>query len=373
MAVERWFNAAGHLAAPVDPPLRPDTREPFGLDDFARVLPAAAGAQELSADPWLCVPGEVLQVLRRWRPTPLVRAAAMEAALGTPARIYRKDESAAPTGSHHLTTAVAQAFYAKVDGGSRLVTGSETGRWGSAVAMAAGLFSLDATVYTGESVSKEERSTIEGWGATVVGSRVTPVEDALGDVAARPDSRFATGSVFNHVVVHQSLIGLEAQEQLVQAGEARPDVVVGYCGGGTCLGGAAMAFVGDDNVRLVAVESSSWPVLTAGRFGYIPSDSAGRLPLLAMYSLAPDTVPPAALAPDIRSQAIAPVVCHLIRSGRMEAVAHPLEGVRDAGVQWARAEGVAPSLSAAHSVRAVIDEALLAREEGVERVILFPW
>ena len=150
-------------------------------------------------------------------------------------------------------------------------------------------------------------------------------------------------------------------------------MVIGYCGGGSSLAGTALPFVADDEVRLVAVEPSSWPTLTGGRFGYVAGDSAGLLPLLAMYSLGADAVPPAVLAPGLRAHGVAPLLCRLVRSGRMEAVAHPLEGVRDAGVQWARAEGVAPSLSAAHSVRAVIDEALLAREEGVERVILFPW
>ena len=254
-----------------------------------------------------------------------------------------------------------------------MVTGSETGRWGSALSLGAALCGLETTVYTGQDVSDQERFRMQTWGASVVGSRVASLDDALADVAGDPQSRFAAGSVFNHVVLHQTLIGLEARQQLALAGEERPDVVIGCCGSGSCLGGTALPFAGDEGVRLVAVEPSSWPTLTAGRFGYVPGDAAGLLPLLPMYSLGPDSVPPAELLPGVRSHGVAPVICELVRSGRMEAVAQPLNGVREAATQWARTEGPVPSLATAHAVRAVVDEAVLAREAGTETVILFSW
>jgi len=329
--------------------------------------------QELSTEPWIDVPGGVIDLLRQWRPTPLVRAHRLEAALDTPARIYFKDESVSPTGSHHVVTAVAQAFYAKSEGVSRLVTESDTGRWGSAVALACALSGLAATVYTGPEASTQERIKIEAWGASVAAKAARPGDDALRQAAEQPDSRFAAGSVFNHVVLHQTVIGLEAREQLTLAGEERPDVVIGHCGGGSSLAGTALPFIGDDHVRMVAVEPSSWPTLTSGRFDYVPGDARSLLPLLAMYALGPDSAPPALNVGSIHSGGIAPVICELVGRGRMEAVAQPLGRVLGAALQWARTEGGVPALTTAHAIRAVVDEAVLAREEAVERVILFPW
>ncbi|MGI8776346.1 MAG: pyridoxal-phosphate dependent enzyme [Acidimicrobiales bacterium] len=370
---EAWFNAAGHLPTPLQPPLDPQTREPLGRDALAGVLPLALVDQELTADPWVVVPGGVQDLLRQWRPTPLVRARRLEVALATPARIYFKDESVSPTGSHHPATAAAQAFYAKAEGASRLVTESDTGRWGSALSWACALSDLSAVVYTGSGASMAERIRIQAWGAKVMVDRAYPGDDALGDATGRPDTRFAPGSVFNHVVLHQTVIGLEAKEQLALAGEERPDVVIGHCGGGSSLAGTALPFVGDDGVRLVAVEPSSWPALASGRFDHVPGDAGGRLPLMAMYALGPDSAPPAINVPSIHSGGIAPIVCELVRRGRMEAVAHPLAPVLRAAVYWSRTEGPLPALTTAHALRAVVDEAVLAREEGRERVILFPW
>jgi len=319
--------------------------------------------QELSTEPWIDVPGGVIDLLRQWRPTPLVRAHRLEAALDTPARIYFKDESVSPTGSHHVVTAVAQAFYAKSEGVSRLVTESDTGRWGSAVALACALSGLAATVYTGPEASTQERIKIEAWGASVAAKAARPGDDALRQAAEQPDSRFAAGSVFNHVVLHQTVIGLEAREQLTLAGEERPDVVIGHCGGGSSLAGTALPFIGDDHVR----------TLTSGRFDYVPGDARSLLPLLAMYALGPDSAPPALNVGSIHSGGIAPVICELVGRGRMEAVAQPLGRVLGAALQWARTEGGVPALTTAHAIRAVVDEAVLAREEAVERVILFPW
>lgn len=370
---EAWFNAAGQLATAPDPPLDPGTREPVRPEALGRLFPMAVVGQELSVEPWIDVPGEVIDLLRQWRPTPLVRARRLEAALATPARIYFKDESVSPIGSHHLATAVAQAFYAKSEGVSRLVTESDTGRWGSAVALACALCGLSATVHMGPEASTQERIRIETWGGSVVTDSSHPGERALRDAAEGDDCHFAPGSVFNHVVLHQTVIGLEAREQLALAGEERPDVVVGHCGGGSSLAGTALPFVGDERVRIVAVEPSSWPTLTSGRFDYVPGDAGGLLPLLAMYALGPDSAPPARNVPSIHSGGIAPVVCELVRRGRMEAVAQPLARVLEAAVQWARIEGPVPALTTAHALRAVMDEAILAREEGAERVIVFPW
>ncbi len=368
-----WFNAVGHLAVPPEPPLDPATRGPARPDALARLLPMALVGQELTADPWVDVPGGIIDLLRQWRPTPLVRARRLETALATPARIYFKDESVSPTGSHHLATAVAQAFYAGSEGASRLVTESDTGRWGSAVALACTLSGLDATVYTGPDASMQERIKIEAWGASVVANSPSPGDDALREASEQPGNRFAAGSVFNHVVLHQTVIGLEAKEQLSLAGEKGPDVVIGHCGGGSSLAGTALPFVGDDDVRLVAVEPSSWPTLTSGRFDYVGGDAHDRLPLLAMYALGPDTAPPAINVGSIHSGGIAPIVCELVRRGRMEAVAQRLTPVLDAALQWTRTEGAVPALTTAHALRGVVDEAILAREEGLERVILFPW
>jgi len=329
--------------------------------------------QELSTEPWIDLPGGVIDLLRQWRPTPLVRARRLEAALATPAHIYFKDESVSATGSHHLATAVPQAFYAKAEGVARLVTESDTGRWGSAVAAACALSGMAATVYTGPDASTQERIRIEAWGASVAAHTASPGDDALRHATDQPDCRFAAGSVFNHVVLHQTVIGLEAREQLVLAGEERPDVVIGHCGGGSSLAGTALPFLGDDDVRLMAIEPSSWPTLTSGRFDYVAGDTANLLPLLAMYALGPDSAPPAINVGSVHSGGIAPTLCQLVRRGRMEAVAQPLGRVLDAAVQWARTEGPIPALTTAHALRAVVDEALLAREEGVERVILFPW
>ncbi|MEN3315260.1 MAG: tryptophan synthase beta chain [Acidimicrobiaceae bacterium] len=370
---EAWFNAAGHLPTPPEPALDPHTQAPVGAEALARLLPLALVTQELTCDPWVEVPGGVHDLLRQWRPTPLVRARRLEAALATPARIYFKDESVSPTGSHHPVTAVAQAYYARAEGVSRLVTESDTGRWGSALAFACALAGLSAAVHTGPDASMAERIRMETWGASVVADRSHAGEAALGDVAGRPDSRFAPGSVFNHVVLHQTVIGLEARDQLALAGEERPDVVIGHCGGGSSLAGIALPFLEDDEVRLVAVEPSSWPALTSGRFGHVPGDAGGLLPLMPMYALGPDSAAPALNVPSIHSGGIAPIVCELVRRGRMQAVAHPLAGVLEAAVQWARVEGPVPALTTAHALRAVVDEALLAREDGAGRVILFPW
>ena len=383
---EAWFNVVPQLPTPLQPPLHPATRQPVGPDDLAPLFPMALIGQEVTAEPWVDIPGEVLDVLRTWRPTPLVRAYRLERALGTPARIYFKDESVSPAGSHKPNTAVAQAFYNKREGVRRLATETGAGQWGSALALACALFGLECKVYMVRSSFEQKpyrRVMIETWGGTVEpspvddpshpGSLGTAISDAVRDAAGRTDTHYSLGSVLNHVLLHQTVIGLEAKDQLAALGERLPDVVIGSCGGGSNLGGIALPFVPDTGVRLMAVEPSSCPTLTGGRFDYDFGDTAGMTPLLAMYTLGHEFVPPTIHAGGLRYHGDAPIISNLVQAGRMEAVAYPQGKVFEAAVQFARTQGSIPAPETAHAVRAAIDEALLAKEEGAERVILFSY
>ena len=378
-----WFNVAPHLPAPLEPPLHPATRQPVGPDDLAPLFPMALIGQEVSTAPWIDIPGEVIDILRLWRPTPLMRARRLEAALGTPARIYYKDESVSPAGSHKPNTAVPQAFYNKSEGTRRLATETGAGQWGSALAFASALFDLECKVYMVRASYHQKpyrRVMMETWGASVVpspvdepdhpGSLGTAISDAVRDAATRADSHYSLGSVLNHVLLHQTVIGLEAKEQLALAGEDRPDLVIGCCGGGSNFGGLSMPFVPDEGVELLAVEPSSCPTLTAGRFDYDFGDTAGMTPLLAMYTLGHEFVPPPIHAGGLRYHGDAPIISNLVKAGRMRAIAYPQGKVFEAAVQFARTQGVIPAPETSHAVRATIDEALRAKEEGVERVIL---
>ena len=381
-----WFNVVPHLPSPLQPPLHPGTRQPVGPDDLAPLFPMALIGQEVTAEPWVDVPGEVLDVLRTWRPTPLVRARRLEQALGTPARIYFKDESVSPAGSHKPNTAIAQAFYNKQEGMTRLATETGAGQWGSALSLACALFGMECKVYMVRSSYQQKpyrRVMIETWGGSVVpspvddedhpGSLGTAISDAVRDAATREDTHYALGSVLNHVLLHQTFIGLEAKEQLALAGEDLPDVVIGSCGGGSNLAGIALPFVPDAGVRLMAVEPSSCPTLTSGRFDYDFGDTAGMTPLLAMYTLGHDFVPPQIHAGGLRYHGDAPIISNLVQAGRMEAVAYPQGKVFEAAVQFARTQGSIPAPETAHAIRAAVDEALLAKEEGTEKVILFSY
>jgi tryptophan synthase beta chain len=379
-----WCNVLPSLPEPVAPPLHPGTREPIGPDDLAPLFPMALIAQEVASEPWIDVPGEVLDILRLWRPTPLVRAERLERALGTPARIYFKDESGSPAGSHKTNTSVPQAFYNHAEGIERLATETGAGQWGSALAFACAQFDLDCKVYMVRASYDQKpyrRVLMETWGASVVPSPVAEpdhpgslglaISDAVADAAGRDDTHYSLGSVLNHVLLHQTVIGLEAREQLTLAGESLPDVVIGSCGGGSNLGGIALPFVGDADVRLVAVEPSSCPTLTEGSFDYDFGDSAGMTPLLPMYTLGHDFVPPAIHAGGLRYHGDSPIISALVRAGRMEAVAYPQAKTFEAAVEFARTEGKVPAPETGHAVRAAIDEALAAKETGEERVILF--
>jgi tryptophan synthase beta chain len=381
---EAWFNVLPRLDTPLDPPLHPATREPVGPDDLAPLFPMALIAQEMSTEPWIDVPGEVMDILRLWRPTPLVRAERLEAALGTPARIYFKDESVSPAGSHKPNTAVPQAFYNKADGTTRLATETGAGQWGSALSFASALFGLECKVYMVRASYQQKpyrRVMMETWGGSVVpspvddpdhpGSLGAAISDAVRDAAGRADTHYSLGSVLNHVLLHQTVIGLEAKEQLAMAGEERPDVVIGSCGGGSNLGGITLPFVPDEGVRLVAVEPTSCPTLTEGTFDYDFGDVAGMTPLLPMFTLGHEFVPPAIHAGGLRYHGDSPIISKLVRDGRMEAVAYPQGKVFEAAVQFARSQGSIPAPETSHAIRAVVDEALAAKETGEERVILF--
>ncbi|MBM3659449.1 MAG: TrpB-like pyridoxal phosphate-dependent enzyme [Actinobacteria bacterium] len=379
-----WYNALPVMPEPLQPPLHPGTREPVGPDDLAPLFPMALIEQEMSPQQWIDIPGEVLDILRLWRPTPLVRAERLEQALGTPARIYFKDESVSPAGSHKPNTAVPQAFYNKREGVKRLTTETGAGQWGTALSFACTQYEMDCKVYMVRASYEQKpyrRILMETWGGEVVpspvddpshpGSLGIAITDAVLDAVARDDTHYALGSVLNHVLLHQTVIGLEAQEQLALAGERVPDVVVGCCGGGSNLGGIALPYMTNPDVRLVAAEPASCPTLTEGTFEYDFGDSAGVTPLMPMYTLGHDFVPPSIHAGGLRYHGDSPIISALVKCGRMEAVAYPQGKTFEAAIQFANTEGKLPAPEAGHVLRAVIDEALAAKELNEERVILF--
>ncbi|MFM8861166.1 MAG: TrpB-like pyridoxal phosphate-dependent enzyme [Acidimicrobiia bacterium] len=379
-----WFNILPRLESPMDPPLHPGTREPVTPDDLAPLFPMALIMQEMSPDPWIDIPGEVLDILRLWRPTPLVRAERLEKMLDTPARIYFKDESVSPAGSHKPNTAVPQAFYNKQEGINRLTTETGAGQWGTALSFATAQFDMECMVYMVRASFEQKpyrKIMMQVWGGEVVpspiddlsspGSLGTAISDAVRDAVGRDDSHYALGSVLNHVLLHQTVIGLEAREQLRAAGEELPDVVIAPCGGGSNLGGLSFPFVPDESVRLVAVEPASCPTLTQGRFEYDFGDVAGMTPLMPMYTLGHDFMPPSIHAGGLRYHGDSPIISKLVKEKRMEAVAISQGKVFDAAIKFANAEGKVPAPEAGHGIAVAIDEAIQARESGQEKVILF--
>ncbi|MFM7059743.1 MAG: TrpB-like pyridoxal phosphate-dependent enzyme [Actinomycetes bacterium] len=381
---DAWYNAIPELPEPMQPPLHPGTREPLGPDDLTPLFPMGLIMQEASPDVWISIPGEVIDILRMWRPTPLVRAERLERMLGTPARIYFKDESVSPAGSHKPNTAVPQAFYNQQEGIKRLTTETGAGQWGTALSFATAQFDMECKVYMVRSSYEQKpyrRILMETWGGEVVPSPVADpsspgslglaISDAVADAAQREDTHYALGSVLNHVLLHQTVIGLEARDQLKLAGEDRPDVVIAPCGGGSNLGGIALPFMTDADVRLVAVEPASCPTLTEGTFEYDFGDTAGMTPLLPMYTLGKDFMPPTIHAGGLRYHGDSPIISALVKAGRMEAVAYPQGKTFEAAVMFANAEGRIPAPECGHGIRAAIDEALAAKETGEEKVILF--
>ena len=393
-----WINVLPLLDKPLAPPMNPATLKPLTPAELEPIFPRGLIEQEFSPRPEIDIPGEVLDIYRLWRPTPLYRARRLERALGTPAHIYYKYEGVSPTGSHKPNTAVAQAYYNKREGIRRLATETGAGQWGSALALACRMFEMDCTVYMVR-VSYEQkpyrRMIMQTWGAEVFpspsdrtnsgrsvlaahpdspGSLGIAISEAVEDAATHSDTNYSLGSVLNHVLLHQTVIGLEARQQMALAGE-EPDVVIGCFGGGSNFGGLALPWVPDklrgrSRVRLMAVEPAACPSLTRGVYAYDFGDTSKLTPLLKMFTLGHDFVPAGIHAGGLRYHGASPLASHLLAEGIIEARAYPQLTVFDAAVQFARAEGILPAPESAHAIRAAIDEALEARQEGRPRVIL---
>jgi len=394
-----WFNIIPSLPSAPSPYLHPQTREPVGPDALAPLFPMALIQQEVSTDPWIDVPGTVLDTYRIWRPTPLIRALDLERALGTPARIYYKYEGGSPAGSHKLNTAVPQAYYNSAEGVRRLTTETGAGQWGSALAFACSRFDMECTVYmvrTSYDNKPYRRSLMETWGSRVVpspseetnagravlaadpdspGSLGIAISEAVEVAATSPDTHYSLGSVLNHVLLHQTVIGLELKAQLDKAG-VQPDVMIGCVGGGSNFAGFSFPLLADKlagklATRFVAVEPTAAPTLTKGRFDYDVGDQAGMTPLMRMYTLGADFVPAPIHAGGLRYHGDSPLVSLLVKEGQIEAVAYPQSKVFEAAVQFARTEGLLPAPEPAHAIRAVVDEALRCKEEGSRETLVF--
>jgi tryptophan synthase beta chain len=392
-----WVNIVPDLPGdPPPPPLSPRTGEPAGPDDLTPIFPMGLIAQEVSAEPEIAIPDAVREAYALWRPTPLRRARRLEQALGTPARIYYKWEGVSPAGSHKPNTAVAQAYENAQAGIRKLVTETGAGQWGSSLAFACSLFGMECEVFmVGSSYDQKpyRRSMMQTWGATVhrspsdltesgranaqhpTGSLGIAISEAVEIAAQAPDTNYALGSVLNHVLLHQTVIGIEAIAQMELEG-ARPDVIIGCVGGGSNFGGIAFPFLreklrGDREVRFVAAEPAACPTLTRGVYRYDYGDTSGLTPLMPMYTLGHDFVPPPVHAGGLRYHGDSPIVCALVKAGLIEARAYRQNETFEAAVRFARTEGIIPAPEPAHAIRAVIEEAEAATEAGEERVILF--
>jgi tryptophan synthase beta chain len=396
-----WYNILPDLPGEPMPPLHPGTMQPVGPADLAPLFPEALIMQEVSTEGWIDIPGPILDVYRIWRPTPLVRARRLERSLGLDGkqRIYYKWEGVSPAGSHKPNTAVAQAYYNKEAGIRKLTTETGAGQWGSALALACQFFDLECLVFMVK-VSYEQkpyrRVLMQTWGAEVVpspseetqagrnvlaehpdstGSLGIAISEAVEVAAQNADTNYSLGSVLNHVCMHQTVVGLEAQKQM-EAFEDVPDIVIGCVGGGSNYAGLSFPFVGDAlkngaKTKFLAVEPEACPTLTRGKFAYDFGDVAGTTPLMPMFTLGHQFVPAPVHAGGLRYHGDAPSLCALVYSGVMDARAYPQKPVFEAAVQFARAEGLVPAPEPAHAVRAAIDEALAARDADEERVILF--
>ena len=393
-----WYNVIPDMPGPLAPVLHPGTGKPVTPGDLLPLFPMGLIEQEMSPERWVKIPDPVREAYRQWRPSPLFRARRLEAALGTPAKIYYKYEGVSPAGSHKPNTAVPQAYYNKLAGTKRIASETGAGQWGSSIAMACQMFGLECTVYMVK-VSFEQKpyrkSMMQLWGAKVFaspsretnagrailakdpasqGSLGIAISEAVEDAATHEDTRYSLGSVLNHVCMHQTVIGLEAKEQLKLAGDY-PDVVIACHGGGSNFAGIAFPFVADKatgkQVRIVAVEPSSCPTLTKGVYTFDYGDTAKMAPIAKMYTLGHDFMPPGIHAGGLRYHGASPLVSQLVNAGVVEARAVPQLGCFDAAVQFARTELVIPAPESSHAIRGAIDEALQAKQEGKERTILF--
>ena len=394
-----WYNIAADLPTPPPPVLHPGTGQPVGPDDLAPLFPMALILQEVSTERNIEIPEEVQAIYRQWRPTPLFRARRLERALDTPAKIYYKYEGVSPVGSHKPNTAVAQAYYNKQEGVIRLITETGAGQWGSALAMAGAFFGLEVLVYMVKISYNQKpyrRALMETFGARVIaspsdttnagrmilaehpdstGSLGIAISEAVEVAAQDPQAKYALGSVLNHVLLHQTVVGQEAMAQLEMAGDY-PDIIVGCTGGGSNFAGIAFPFIGaklrgERDVRVIAVEPAACPSLTRGKYAYDFGDTAKMTPLVKMHTLGHNFVPEGIHAGGLRYHGMAPLVSHLLELGQIEARAEPQLRCFEAGVQFARAEGIVPAPEATHAVRTAIDEALVCRERGESKVILF--
>lgn len=395
---KQWYNIIPDLPGPLAPVIHPGTLQPVTPDDLLPLFPMALIEQEMSTRRWIEIPEEVREILKLWRPSPLYRAHRLERALNTPAKIYYKYEGVSPAGSHKPNTAVPQAYYNKIAGTRRIASETGAGQWGSSIALACQMFGLECTVYmvrVSFTQKPYRKSMMQLWGANVIpspsnltsagrailakdpdsqGSLGIAISEAVEDAANREDTRYALGSVLNHVCLHQTVIGLEAKEQMALAG-AYPDVVIGCHGGGSNFAGIAFPFLADKasgkQVRILAAEPISCPTLTQGVYEFDYGDTAKMAPVARMYTLGHDFMPPGIHAGGLRYHGASPLVSQLLHAGLIEAKAVGQIGCFQAAVQFSRAEGIIPAPESSHAIRAAIDEALLAKEEGKAKTILF--
>jgi tryptophan synthase beta chain len=397
-----WYNILPAMVGagmPPLPPLNPGTGQPIGPEALAPLFPETLIMQEVSTEPWIDIPGPVIDIYRLWRPTPLIRAHRLEAALKTPAHIYFKYEGTSPAGSHKPNTAVAQAYYNKEAGIRRLSTETGAGQWGSALSMACQFFGLDCLVFMVRASFDQKpyrRVFMETFGAEVrpspspttqsgkvileatpdsTGSLGIAISEALEIAATNADTNYSLGSVFNHVLMHQTVVGLETKRQMEMAGE-EPDFIIGCVGGGSNYGGLSYPFMADKlagklDARFIATEPAACPTLTRGKFAYDFGDTAELTPLVPMYTLGHTFVPAPVHAGGLRYHGDAPSLSMLVRHGHMEARAYTQNQVFEAGVLFARTQGIIPGPEPTHAIRAAIDEAIVARESGEKKVILF--
>ncbi len=395
---KQWYNIIPDMPGPLAPVIHPGTLQPVTPDDLLPLFPMGLIEQEVSPQRWIDIPDAVREIYRLWRPAPLFRAHRLEKALGTPAKIYYKYEGGSPAGSHKPNTAIPQAYYNKIFGTKRIATETGAGQWGSSMALACQMFGLECTVYMVKVSFNQKpyrKSMMQLWGANVIaspsdrtnsgrsilakfpdsnGSLGIAISEAVEDAATREDTRYALGSVLNHVCLHQTIIGLEAKEQMAIAGDY-PDVVIGCHGGGSNFAGIAFPFAADKaagkNVRLLAMEPTSCPTLTKGIYGFDYGDTAKMAPIAKMYTLGHDFMPPGIHAGGLRYHGASPLVSQLVHAGVAEARAVPQIACFEAAVLFARSEGIIPAPESSHAIRGAIDEALQAKEEGKEKTILF--
>lgn len=396
---KQWYNILPDFPEPLPPSLHPGTKQPVSLQDMLAIFPENLVMQEMSPERWIEIPEPVREIYSLWRPTPLLRAVRLERALQTPAHIYYKYEGVSPAGSHKPNTAVAQAYFNKEAGVKRLATETGAGQWGSSLALACKLFGLECCVYMVK-VSYHQKPyrkmMMETWGATVhsspskftefgkkvlkedpdcPGSLGIAISEAIEDTVKTPHTKYSLGSVLNHVCMHQTVIGQESIKQMELAGE-EPDVIIGCVGGGSNFAGIAFPFVRlkiteKKKYKIVAVEPTVCASMTQGDLRYDFGDTAETTPLMMMYTLGHKFMPPSIHAGGLRYHGMAPTVSHLYKLGLIEAVAYPQTKVFEAAMQFAQTEGIIPAPESAHAIRAAIDEALKAKEEGKKRVILF--